>query len=349
MSARLRFSSFCFLSMTTLRTLVMMSMLALTAVLLLACKQYQDEEHEKNLLIGMLMHEKFSKLEQALFELDEAYQQKHITQKQWHGRWYALANVGSGGIHARMKKWVEQTDSGEAYLLRAMYQQVRMWQMLEEERENEPKQSAELKRLAELVEADLTIAEQKIPKCALCLVERITVNRAQYRPVAESEKLLQQALALNPNFFAAINTYFVNLYPHWGGSYQKMRDFIAEMQKRGIDKEVIAGLESRYCWLQARTASENKDEDDALEWLKRGVNENPYDTLMKELALNYSERKDFANAVLILEKNLELNNPWDMRTIEALARAYNDAGQKEQADVMMRKRREVVQRYVVYE
>lgn len=335
--------------MTTLRTLLMMGMLALTTILLPACNQYQDEEHEKNVLIGMLMHEKFHALEQALFDLDEAYQQKQITQKQWHGRWYALANIGSGGIHSRLKAWVEKTGSGEAYLLRAMYQQVQMWRMLEDEREDEAKQSTELKRLAALVEADLAIAEQKIPKCAICLAERITVNRAQYRPVAESEKLLQEALALNPNFSAAINTYFVNLYPHWGGSYQKMRDFIAAMQKRGIDKEVISGLESRYCWLQARTASENKDEDDALEWLKRGVNDNPYDPLMKELAQNYTERKDFANAALILEKNLELNNPWDMRTIEALARAYNYAGQKEQADVMMRKRSEVVQRYLAFE
>ncbi len=332
--------------MLTLRALIVM---AVSAVLLLACNQYQDEEHEKNLLIGLFMHEKFDDLEQALIALDEAYLQKQISQKQWHGRWYALANIGSGGIHAKFEKWFGKSQPGHAYLLRAMYQQVQMWQMLQEEREDEPKQSAELKRMATLVEADLNQAEQKIQKCALCLVERITVNRALYRPVAESQKILEQALALEPNFAAAIYTYFVNLYPHWGGSYQKMRDFIAEMKNRVGDPAIIAGLESRYCWLQARTASANKDEDDALEWLKRGVNSNAYDTLMKELAMAYSERKDYANAALILEKNLEINNPWDMRTIEALARAYNDAGDKVKADQMMRKRSEVVQRYVAFE
>ncbi len=340
---------FSFDQAKTMLTLRALFVIVISAVLLLACNQYQDEEHEKNQLIGLLMHEKFDSLEHALDELDQAYQQKSITQKQWHGRWYALANIGSGGIHVKLQKWVDKSASGHAYLMRAMYQQVQMWHMLEDEREDEAKQTAELKRLASLVEADLAIAEQKIPQCALCLVERITVNRAQYRPLAESQQVLEQALALEPNFAAAINTYFVNLYPHWGGSYPKMREFIAAIKTRVTDPAIIAGLESRYCWLQARTASENKDDDDALEWLKRGVNSNAYDTLMKELAMAYTERKDYANAALVLEKNLEINNPWDMRTIEALARAYNGAGDKAKADQMMSKRSEVVQRYVAFE
>lgn len=317
-----------------------------------ACSQYDDEEHEKNVLLGMLAHENYAELEQALVDTDAAYQQQALSTKDWQARWYALANVTTGGVEKRMNDWVAQGESGRALLMRGMWRQVQAWRQLEDEPETgteQKRQQAELVRLSKLVEADLLAAQKKLDKCALCLAELITVRRGLNQKGPESQALLEQALALDPLLSSAIFSYFINLYPEWGGSFEQMRQFIDQMKARGLDEAIVMALESRYSWLQAQAALQREDKEKALAWLERGVTSAPYDVLMKELAATYTELGMHDKAVQILEMNLARNNPWDMRTIDLLARAYVKNQQREKADEMMLKRAEVLSRYSKYQ
>lgn len=326
---------------------------ALFAMLLLcllsACAQYDDEEHEKNRMIGMLMHEKYAELEQALAETDQLYQQKTLSARDWQGRWYGLANAASGGMNKRFADWIAQTDSGNAYLLRAMYLQVQAWRQLEDTEIAEDKRQQELERLVTLAETDLQVAQKKIKQCVLCLAERITANRALGRPAKDSLPLLEQALKMDAQISAPLFTYFVSLYPDWGGDLALMKEFMAQMKARKLNQQLLDGLDSRYAWVQAQAARARKDDKNTLSWLEYGFNNAPYDVLMKELADEYGKRGETAKAVEVLEKNLELNNPWDMRTIDLLARAYYADGQRDKGKAMMAKRAEVITRYAAYE
>ena len=326
------------------------SLCVLLLLLLSACTQYDDEEHEKNLLLGMLAHGRYAALEQALLDTEQSYQQQALSTKDWQARWYALANVTAGGTEKRLNAWVK-TESAQALLLRGMWWQVQAWRQLEDEPETgteQKKQQAELERMTQLALADLQAAQKKLGKCALCITEQITANRALNKPLPESQALLEAALALDPLLSSAIYTYFVNLYPEWGGSFLQMREFINQMKTRGLDNSIVMGLESRYSWQQAKAAMASNEQAKALAWLERGVTSEPYDVLMKELAAVYTNLGEHDKAVQILEQNLKLNNPWDMRTIDLLARAYVKSGQREQAAQMMAKRSEVLQRYSEY-
>lgn len=319
-----------------LRYLLLCTLLSLSA-----CSQFDDEEHEKNILLGMLAHKNYAELEQALIDTDSAYKEQTLSTKDWQARWYAVANVSTGGVEKRMNDWVGQAESGHALLMRGMWRQVQAWRQLEDEPETgteQKRQQAELVRLSKLAEADLLAAQKKLDKCALCLTELITVRRGLGLKGAESQTLLEQALTLDPLLSSAIFSYFTNLYPEWGGSFEQMRQFIDQMKARGLDETILMGLESRYSWLQSKAALQREDKDKAFAWLERGVTSAPYDVLMIELATVYTELGMHDKAVKTLETNLELNNPWDVRTIDLLVRAYVKTQERDKADEMIAKR-----------
>jgi tetratricopeptide (TPR) repeat protein len=191
----------------------------------------------------------------------------------------------------------------------------------------------------------LLAAHQKLSACALCSAERIRINRALGQPLRDSEYLLDEALLADPGAPSAVFQYFAHLYPQWGGSFEQMRAFIDHIQSRVNDPAILAELESRFCWEQARAAESRRDNKSAFAWYERGVTAHPYDMLMKNLAEAYTERGEYRKAVDILERNLQVNDPWDLYTIEALAQAYFRSDQQKQGEAMMQKRDEAQERY----
>lgn len=331
--------------MTILRTAT--ALVCACALLLTACSRYSDEEHNKNVLNGMLVHEEYEDLEEALAEAEKQYLLQKITARQLQDRWHTLADINADGVIARFDAWVARTGSGYAHLSRGSYLQVQAWETRGGKlaRDTSAAQFAQFKQLAERAEEDLVVAQQKLSVCVLCAAERIRVNRALGRPLEDSVQLLDEALSIDPKMPAAVFSFFPSLFPQWGGSFGQMRAFIEEMEGRVQDPAIIAELESRYAWEQARAAESRNDEEAAFDWYRRGVTDHPYDMLMKNLAESYSKRGEYQKAIETLEQNLSINNPWDLYTVEALAQAYFSAGRQEDGEAMMRKRDELQSRY----
>ncbi|WP_338846876.1 hypothetical protein V8J88_24300 [Massilia sp. W12] len=335
--------------MTVLRILLSASArLFLALALLSGCQKFEDEEHERNTLIGLFAHERYAALETALDETNQQYGQKTISAELWQKRWYAIANVNLGGATRRFNEWVTQTNSGYAYLLRGMYFQVEAWRRNDEEGVDEARRQAEFMRLMDLAAADLQAAQKAIDPCALCLAEQINLNRALGKPAEQSRALFEKAIALDPQLPATVFAYFATLYPPEGGSFQLMRDFINQMQARKLAPELLAGLESRYCHQEAQAAKEKQDFDSRLAWLQKGMTDKPYDGLARELASVYMDREEPLRAIEVLNLNLEKNNPWDLASIDILLRAYFKAGQRDKGDEMLKKRTEILLRYSSY-
>jgi hypothetical protein len=295
----------------------------------------------------MLVEEKYAALDKAFEKAEKQYRNGKISTKQWEGRWLSIADINADGIEPRFDSWVAQTGSPYAYLARGLFITNKAWEARGTKLapETTDAQFAELYRLSEKAEKDLLVAREKISKCSICIAGLLRANRAFGRPAAESETLLDEALASDSKSRTAVFVYFTGLYPQWHGSFKLMQGFIDDMERQVSDPAVIDELRSRYCWMQAASAVERGDGDLALEWYERGRTEHPYDMLMKHLAAAYMEKKEVGKAVTVLEDNLKLNDAWDLYTIEALAQAYFENGQQDKGKEMLRKRDEAQHRY----
>jgi tetratricopeptide (TPR) repeat protein len=311
------------------------------------CSLYFDEEHDKNVLNGMLVHEAYAELDDTLAKAEKKHRQHKLTAAQWEGRWASLANINADGIESRFDGWVSATGSPYAHLARGMFYQAKAWEARGSQSASETSEAqfGEFRRLAAQAEPDLTLAHSKIADCSICNAELLRVNRALNRPDPPRDELLRRALISDPRSRAAVFAYFVGLYPQWGGSFEQMRAFIDEVKPRLADPDVAAELESRFCWVQAGVAHNHGQAAEALAWYERGLTAHPYDMLIKHLAETYTAQGQHAKAVEVLEKNLELNDPWDLYTLEALAQAYFQSGRQSDGAKMMKKRDQAQERY----
>ena len=332
-------------------TLYKLALSALFILSLSACG-YRDEEHERNVLNGMLVNEEYDKLEAALAKANKAYDRKKLDSNLWAGRFQSLADINADDIIlTRFDAWVAQKDSGYAYLARGMYLLVKAWEARGSRlaAETSEAQFAAFRSLALRAREDLDIANEKLSACALCMGKLIRVNRALDRPMEESQPLLEAAVIYDPYMASPVLDYFDNVFPQWGGSFEQMDAFIDTMRPLVKDPAIIDRLESRKCWEHARYAEGQRDEAAAFEWYKKGVNAHPYDMLMKNLAEAYAERGEHQQAAEILEQNLAANGEWDLYTTEALAQQYYALDQKDKGDKMMKRRDELQRRYNAFE
>ena len=311
---------------------------------------YHDEEHEKNVLNGMLINEQYDALDQRLAKANAQYDGGKLASDRWAGRFHSLANINADNVITRFDAWVAHADSGYAHLARGMYLQAQAWEARGDKlaAQTSPAQFQALYALATRAKADLEAADGKLSACALCAGELITVNRALGRPASESLPLLEAAVLYDPHMASPVLSYFPNLFPQWGGSYEQMEAFIATM-RASVDPAIVDLLESRYCWERARQAERAGDREAGLAWYQKGVTAHPYDMLMKNLAETYAERGDHEQAAAILERNLAVNDAWDLYSTEALAQQYYALGRQDDGDRMMKRRDELQRRYNAYE
>ena len=325
-------------------------LLSVVAVLLFGCG-YHDEEHERNVLNGMLVNEEYGKLETALSKANGKYDLKKLPPNIWAARFHTLADINADNIIVRFDSWVEEKDSGYAHLARGMFLLVQAWEARGSKlaAQTSDAQFNAFRNLATRAQADLTIAGEKLTACALCAGELITANRALGGPPDENASLLEAAIRYDPYMERPILNFFPSLFPQWGGSFEEMESFISAMRNKVKDPAIIDKLESRMCWERGRQAEQEKNPSLTFEWYQRGVNAHPYDMLMKNLAEIHSKNGDHQQAAAILEKNIVANGEWDLYTTEALAQAYYSLGDNNKGDKMMKKRDELHRRYNAFE
>jgi tetratricopeptide (TPR) repeat protein len=325
----------------------------LAAVLLigLAGCGYSDEEHQKNVLNGLLVNQRYQDLESSLAKAERQYRKHAISPAQWTERFNSLADINADDVIVRFDSWVAETDSGYAHLARGKFLLVQAWEARGGELASKTSESqfAQFNRLARLAQADLLAARDKLGACALCYGELIKVNRALNQRSPEDLQLLELALGADPSMAEPVILYFQNTFPQWGGSFELMQGFIAQMRGKVQDNGIIAQLESRYCWERGRAATGRGDDAQALEWYEKGVTARPYSMLMKNLAQFYQERGEHQKAASTLEENLRLNGEWDLYTTEALAQEYFALGDNKRGNKMMARRDELQRRYNAFE
>jgi tetratricopeptide (TPR) repeat protein len=307
---------------------------------------YKDEEHEKNILIGMLAKAQYKTLQQSLENTYSAYREGKLSSHVLVGRFDAIANLDAD-FDKRFDDWVRTTPGGYSYLARGMHLQQRAWDARGSELANKTTktQFAKLRHLATRARLDLLKANDLLNDCALCAGVLIENNRALSRDKSENAGLLQNALRQDPKMWRPVLLYFSGLYPQWGGSYAEMKAFIEEIRQRTADPALIDQLMSRMYWVHGSTV-QKEDQEAALTWYEKGVNDHPYSLLINELALIYSKKNKHIKAAELLEKNLSVNDEWDIYTLEALAQAYFAMGQQLKGEKMIAKRNEAQRRYL---
>lgn len=81
-----------------------------------------------------------------------------------------------------------------------------------------------------------------------------------------SEYYFTQGRKILPRNRLIRNRYFISLTPRWGGSYLRMKNFIADAKAKGADAEAIAELEALTYDDLGQTALDNRDRDSAIKY-----------------------------------------------------------------------------------
>ena len=305
---------------------------------------YNDEEHEQNILMGMLWRSEFKKLEQTL---DAASAQKNagmLKSNVLQARFGSLSNLDRN-FQDQFDRWVSQSGSANAYLARGLFLSQLAWDARGDKyfSETSKQQIAEFHRLGSLARVDLNRANAKLPNCAMCAAALISNNDAVGMQDAKS-KLLANALEQDPTLWAPAIAFLGTLRPEWGGSYSQMEAFIASIDEKVGDEALTEHLRSRFFYYRGNAAYKESREG-ARVWFEKGLNGHPYQLLVNELALIYSMKNDHKRAAELLESSMAKGNERDLYTLEALAQAYSNMGMAVKAEELRAKRKEAVERF----
>ncbi|MBI1771559.1 MAG: hypothetical protein HYR68_04270 [Burkholderiales bacterium] len=305
---------------------------------------YADEEHEQNILVGMLWRGEFKKLDIAL---DSAFAQNkagRLKSNTLYKRFGTLSRLDKD-FQKQFDAWVKSSMQGYAYLARGMFLQQQAWDARGDKlaAETSKKQFADFHKLSSVARVDLTKANEKIKSCALCVGELIVNNRALGIKEGD-DALLKYALQYDPKLYSPAYAYLSKLLPQWGGSFSEMETFIGNIRKTTGDEILVDELKSRLCYYQG-IAIYREDQEGARIWFERGLTSQPYQLLVNELALLYAKKNNHKQAIALLEKSMANGNEWDIYTLEVLAQSYFALGMQAKGDKLIAKRDGAVRRF----
>jgi len=305
---------------------------------------YSDPLHERHQLLKKLWTEQYTELDQALSTGYEKYQRGKITGARFTS-WFFQLEHADAAFAQRYQKWVDiHPDSGWAHLARGLFLVQRAYQE-RGDRVSAETPSGRFDRMEQyLVDAtnELEIAAQKLPRCALCIGGQININlmRGERR---NNRALIDEALGYDANIWRPVYAYYTTLYPQWGGSEAEMQAFAREVGVRNT--ELGKRLDALFYWQRGLNYGYANRTDDQIESFKIAADIFPLDEVLKSLAGVYMEQGNFEAAISVLEKNLEINDAWDLWTLESLHQAYIATGKESKAGRVLNKRDEYLSRF----
>ena len=305
---------------------------------------YADEEHEQNILVAMLWRGEFKKLDVAL---ESGFAQNHagrLKSNTLHTRFATLSRLDKN-FKKQFDGWVKSSQHGYAHLARGMFLQEQAWEARGAKlaAETSKAQFAEFHKLSAQARVDLNKANEKIRACAMCAGELIGNNKA-LSIQGDDVNLLKTAFRLDPSLYTPAYAYLSKLLPQWGGSFADMESFIENMNKVTGDQVLVDQLKSRLYYYRG-SAIFKEDPEGARVWFEKGLNSQPYQLLVNELALMYAKKNSHKQAIALLEKSMANGNEWDLYTLEALAQSYFALGMQAKGDKLIAKRDEAVRRF----
>ncbi|MFZ6875839.1 hypothetical protein ACO0LF_27535 [Undibacterium sp. Di27W] len=305
---------------------------------------YADEEHEQNILASMLWRGEFNKLDQTLDGGFAKKQAGQLNSNTLYTRFGTLSRLDKE-YKKQFDRWVKTSRHGYAYLARGMFLQEQAWEARGAKfaAETSKSQFAAFHRLAALARQDFNKANEKITACAICAGELIRNNKALSKQ-EDDLALLKTALQQDHGLYSPAYAYLNKLLPQWGGSFNEMEAFINYIKQNTDDEILVEQLKSRLCY-ERGMAIYREDTEGARIWLEKGLNSQPYQLLINELALLYAKKNSHQQAIALLEKSMANGNEWDLYTLEALAQSYFALGMQVKGDKLIAKRDEAVRRF----
>lgn len=305
---------------------------------------YSDPLHERHQLLKMLWTERYAELDQALATGYEKYQRGKITGARFTS-WFWQLEHADPAFAQRYQKWVEtMPDSGWAHLTRGLFLVQRAYQERGDRVASETPDGRFERMEDYLSDAsdELEIAAQHLPRCALCIGGQLNVNllRGERR---HNRELIDQALGYDLNIWRPVYAYYTSLYPQWGGSEAEMQAFAREVGLR--IPELGKRLEALFYWQRGLNYGYAGRSAEQIESFRLAADTFPSDEVLKSLAGAYMEQGDFEAAIPVLEQNLEVNDEWDLWSLESLHQAYVATGEDGKARRILSRRDEYLSRY----
>ena len=256
----------------------------------------------------LLKQRNFKKLNKILSELDESFK-KDIKNEQHLFSAYETFFIKKESYESLFNDWVEATpDSHIPYLARAKYFYAMAWKVRGNDYSSETPKKQKYKMLDYLKRAmeDIRIPmnEKKPPILAFELLLRI----AKLQGHDDLKDAFKAVIKIYPATFNYRNIYLSSLTPRWGGSYEKMQNFIEETQQYVKLNPRLKFLESAIYLDKGAMLSLKKEYELASLMFNSSIGFGDYSEAYFERGENYVRLKQYKKAISSLTKSISLNS-----------------------------------------
>lgn len=290
--------------------------------------QMQDNLHTRVHQLLFLWNSRYPELEASLNDQYALYQSGKLEAREFSNQIFFLeyANEGAEAKFVGYEQAIP--DSKWAHLLHGLYlNRLAVDARGQELASKTPQQNFnKMRELALQANELLATAHQHQAPFSLYAGGMLEVNRMLNTQIG-NKKIVDEAIAGDPNIRRAPYNYFLTLYPQWGGSEEAMKAYIEEVKPN--NPKLANALQAKFYWRKGKQYSVGGETKLAVIQYKLAADTSPDVNALKDLGEIYLQQNQCDDAVKVLTRNLTENDEWDTWTLKALKQAYDCAGNSE--------------------
>ena len=289
---------------------------------------WQVREH----LLGLLRAGSYGALDAELSGLYARYLQGHARESDIGMFLRVMRGAGLDEM-AKFDAWIKQMpESGIALLARGTFTINKGAQVRGSGYSNTVSRGKfdEMQRIHDTGFADFAAAQEKLPRCSMCLSGLI--NLAKHRGLrAESQRWITQALEIDPNALYAVINYSRLLETKWGGAAGEQEAFMEQMEKLHPSNAGLAALKAEPVRDRAAVLLRDKKVDQAIDAYRTAFQLFPEHNALSNLGSALIAKKQLPEAIDVLTQALDYEAD-DIHIFERRAWAYQQVNRHADAE-----------------
>ncbi len=283
-------------------------------------------------LVGLLRAGNFEELEARLTAYQEGFEADRVPEEIVEVAFFVFAN-SDPRLESSLAQWILLfPNSYAAPLARGVYYWHLAWRArgARYAQETSDLSFAEMRDYLALSDSDLDLAIRSNEKLSIAYAYRISIAMLDPRNRRQKQSILKAGLDAVPKSAVIRYRYLFALLPWWGGSLEKIDDFITVMKRNFPDEPAMGYLEGFHDFTVAEILEGRGEEEEAIPYYERALSKGEHWWYRLEAGQNFYFLQRYEKALEEFDKALELR-PLAATVLNWRARAYRRLERFEEA------------------
>ncbi len=281
-------------------------------------------------MVTLLERREYAQLESTMDSLERAYKKDFLKELDAE-RAYTVFGRANPSHEEFYNGWVSENPSSPyAYLARAEYFEAMGWKKRGGKFADETSEE-QFEGMREYFKKSLLDINEAIKLNPRILHSYILLIQIAKTMSLDANRIVEEALLINPYSLRIRQAYLMNLLPRWGGSIEAMEAFIAKARPYYDENPNLRVLDGRVLAEQGDQARiYDKDDDKALEYYDQALKYGDYLLVLKLKGYILTRKKKYCEALDTYKRALQIN-PFDVELLTGCCRSAYRLGDKKKA------------------